>query len=113
MARVLFSNTREADVNKRSNAEAVVCRGFAFSSTRLFWSLSFLYASFIALLLQRVLLHFFSKMHTEHRLLMKDAMVCRQRFLRYYYHRTVSLLIKSLKVLDPKWTKWPQIETFF
>lgn len=52
-----------------------VTSGLAFPSGRLFWSLCFAYASFMALLLQKAILPLWPEMHAGHGLLMNDAIV--------------------------------------
>ncbi len=111
MARVLFNNTQKADVNNRSNVEAAAFSGFPFLPSRLFWSLSFLYASFIALHVKNAVLLLLSEMRTVHGLFVNDAIVFHQRFFVHDYRRTTSQFIKSLKVLGQQLTKWIQIET--
>lgn len=46
-----------------------------YPSARLFWSLGFIYASFMALLMQKVALPLLPEMHAGHGLLMNDAIV--------------------------------------
>lgn len=52
-----------------------VAEGFAFPTERLFWSLSFAYACFMALLLQKAILPLWPEMHAGHGLLMNDAIM--------------------------------------
>ena len=49
--------------------------GLNFPSGRLFWSLSFAYACFMALLLQKAILPLWPEMHAGHGLLMNDAIL--------------------------------------
>lgn len=52
-----------------------MAEGFAFPTGRLFWSLSFAYACFMALLLQKAILPLWPEMHAGHGLLMNDAIM--------------------------------------
>ena len=61
-------------INMRK-AVGALTDGFVFPSKRLFWSLSFAYACFMALLLQKAILPLWPEMHAGHGLLMNDAIV--------------------------------------
>lgn len=61
-------------VNMRE-AMGSMAEGFAFPTGRLFWSLSFAYACFMALLLQKAILPLWPEMHAGHGLLVNDAIV--------------------------------------
>ena len=62
-------------LSNRHEAMGSMAEGFAFPSGRLFLSLSFAYACFMALLLQKVILPLWPEMHAGHGLLMNDAIM--------------------------------------
>lgn len=62
-------------MSKQSKAEVAHTDGLGFPRGRLFWSLSFAYACFMALLLQKAILPLWPEMHAGHGLLMNDAIV--------------------------------------
>jgi hypothetical protein len=62
-------------MNKSYATGPQIIDGLAFPSLRLFWALSFSYALFMALLLQKAVLPLFPDLHAGHGLLMNDAIV--------------------------------------
>ena len=62
-------------VSNMREAMGSMAEGFVFPTGRLFWSLSFAYACFMALLLQKAILPLWPEMHAGHGLLMNDAIV--------------------------------------
>ena len=62
-------------VSNMREAMGSMAEGFAFPTGRLFLSLSFAYACFMALLLQKAILPLWPEMHAGHGLLMNDAIV--------------------------------------
>ncbi len=62
-------------VNNRREEMGSMAEGFAFPSGRLFLSLSFSYACFMALLLEKAILPLWPEMHAGHGLLMNDAIM--------------------------------------
>ena len=62
-------------VSNRLEVMGSVAEGYAFPTGRIFWSLSFAYACFMALLLQKAILPLWPEMHAGHGLLMNDAIV--------------------------------------
>jgi len=62
-------------VSKAHEAIVSATAGFAFPTERFFWSVSFIYACFMALLLQKAVLPLWPEMHAGHGLLMNDAIV--------------------------------------
>jgi peptidoglycan biosynthesis protein MviN/MurJ (putative lipid II flippase) len=55
--------------------KGTMAEDLAFPSGQFFWSLSFAYASFMALLLQKAILPLWPEMHAGHGLLMNDAII--------------------------------------
>lgn len=62
-------------VSNRLEVMGSMAEGYAFPTGRIFWSLSFAYACFMALLLQKAILPLWPEMHAGHGLLMNDAIV--------------------------------------
>lgn len=62
-------------VSNMREAMGLMAEGFAFPSGRLYWALSFAYACFMALLLQKAILPLWPEIHAGHGLLMNDAIV--------------------------------------
>jgi putative peptidoglycan lipid II flippase len=73
----------------------VNAKDIALPSLRLFWVLSFTYASFMALLLQKVLLPLFPDMHAGHGLLMNDAIV---------FHNMAVEIAQRIRAVG--WSEW-------
>ncbi len=69
--------------------------GLSFPSFRLFWSLSFAYASFMAVLLQKAVLPLFPEMHAGHGLLLNDAIV---------FHNMASEIACRIHAIG--WSEW-------
>lgn len=74
--------------------------GLTFPSLRLFWALSFTYASFMALLLQKALLPLFPELHAGHGLLMNDAIV--------FHNMAVDIAQRIHSVGWSEWRIYPQ-----
>ncbi len=62
-------------VSNIREAMSSMAEGFAFPTGRIFWSLSFAYACFMALLLQKAILPLWPEMHAGHGLLMNDSIL--------------------------------------
>jgi hypothetical protein len=67
----------------------------AFPTEEVLWSLSFAYASFMALLLQKVILPLWPEMHAGHGLLMNDAIV--------FHNRAVEI---AQRIHSVGWSEW-------
>ncbi len=76
-------------------ASSPVDNGLSFPSSPLFWSLSFAYASFMALLLQKAVLPLFPEMHAGHGLLMNDAIV---------FHNMATEIAQRIHAIG--WSEW-------
>jgi putative peptidoglycan lipid II flippase len=77
------------------NARGSALIDFAFPSWRLFWSLSFAYASFMALILQKAILPLWPEMHAGHGLLMNDAIV---------FHNMAVEIAQRIQTIG--WSEW-------
>ena len=77
------------------NAAAPATAAFALPSGRLFWSLCFAYASFMALLLQKAVLPLWPEMHAGHGLLMNDAIV---------FHNAAVEIAQRIQTIG--WSEW-------
>ncbi|WP_374615129.1 lipid II flippase MurJ [Sphingorhabdus sp.] len=82
-------------MSSRHNAIVLVAGGIAFPSGRLFWSLCFAYALFMALLLQKAILPLWPEMHAGHGLLMNDAIV---------FHNVAVEIAQRIQTIG--WSEW-------
>ncbi|APW44164.1 lipid II flippase MurJ [Rhodoferax saidenbachensis] len=87
-------------MNKSYAAGIQIIDGLTFPSWRVFWALSFTYASFMALLLQKAVLPLFPEMHAGHGLLMNDAIV--------FHNMAVDIAQRIHTVGWSEWRIYPQ-----
>ncbi len=82
-------------MNNRFVSELLIYEGVRFPSFSLFWLLSFSFATFMSLMLQKALLPLFPEMHAGHGLLINDAI---------FFHKMAVEIAQKIHVLG--WSEW-------